>query len=123
MRAVEFGIEGVAADDWSYRGSRFADVRAAMFANPYQPVWRGPGDMPMYPVNLRRMLFGMLPMLRNGMFARASERIIDSHADLRWGPDHRGYRRLVHPNGICLFGRWEITQPTPYSGYFRQGAG
>lgn len=111
----------MAADDREYRGSRYADVRAAMFANPYQPVWRGPGDMPMYPVELRQMLFGMLPRARNGMFARASARIIDSHADLRWGPDGRGYRRIVHPNGICLFGRWRITEPTPYSGYFRQG--
>ena len=122
MRPVEFGIEGLAADDRRYAGSRYADVRAAMFANPYQPVWRGPGDMPMYTVNLRRMLFGMLPVLRNGMFAQASARIVDSHADLRWGPNRHGYRRLVHPNGICLFGRWDITEPTEYSGYFRQGS-
>ena len=122
MRLAEFGIEGLAADDLDYRGSRYAEVRAAMFANPYQPVWRGPGDMPMYTVSLYKMLFGMLPILQHGMFAQASARTVDSHADLRWGPDRRGYRRLVHPNGICLFGRWEITEPTGYSGYFRQGA-
>ena len=122
MRPVEFGIQGIAADDRAYSGSRYADIRTAMFANPYQPVWSGPGHMPMYGVSLRKMLFGMLPAPRRGMFAQASARIIDSQADLRWGPDRKGYRRLVHPNGICLFGRWQITEPTAYSGYFRQGS-
>src|SRR5262245_18943648 len=122
MRANEFGVEGLTADDRAYLGSRYADVRDAMSANPYQPLWRGPGDMPTYSVSLRTMLFGLVPSLRTPMYARASARIIDSHADLRWGSDGRGYRRLVHPNGICLFGRWEITAPTPYSGFFRQGS-
>jgi hypothetical protein len=122
MRPNEFGIQGLAAEDRDYRGSRYADVRDAMFANPYQPVWRGPGELPSYSVTLSKMLFGLIPAVRKSMFAQASARIIDSNADLRWGPDGRGYRRLVHPNGICLFGRWEITEPTPYSGYFQQGS-
>jgi len=33
-----------------------------------------------------------------------------------------GFRRIVHPNGICLTGRWRITEPTGYSGYFRTGS-
>jgi hypothetical protein len=122
VRANEFGIEGLATEDREYLGSRYADVRDAMFANPYQPVWRGPGGMPMYTVSLRKMLFGLLPAARRSMFAQASARIIDSRADLRWGPDRRGYRRLVHPNGICLFGRWHISAPTMYSGYFQQAS-
>ena len=35
------------------------------------------------------------------------------------------YPRLekhLHSNGICLTGTWHITQPTPYTGYFKQGA-
>src|SRR5262249_29868713 len=43
-------------------------------------------------------------------------------ADLRWGPDRKGFRRLVHPNGVCLTGRWRITEETGYSGYFRKGS-
>src|SRR5208283_772575 len=50
---------------------------------------------------------------------RPSERSI-SAADLRWGADRRGFRRLVHANGVCLTGWWEITEQTPYSGYFAQ---
>ena len=56
------------------------------------------------------------------IFFRASERTLDSRADLRWGPDGKGVRRLVHPNGVCLIGRWRITQPTDYSGYFSSGS-
>ena len=33
-----------------------------------------------------------------------------------------GFRRIVHPNGICLTGRWRITTPTDYSGYFTTGS-
>jgi hypothetical protein len=29
---------------------------------------------------------------------------------------------LLHPNGICLTGIWEITEENPYSGYFRKGS-
>ena len=45
-----------------------------------------------------------------------------SAADLRWGADRKGFRRIIHPNGICLTGLWEITEQTPYSGYFRAGS-
>jgi ABC transporter substrate binding protein len=34
----------------------------------------------------------------------------------------KGFRRLVHPNGICLTGLWQITADTGYSGYFRNGS-
>ena len=59
--------------------------------------------------------------LRPWSFRQATERAVESEADMRWGPDRRGFRRLLHPNGVCLFGRWIIDQPSPWSGYFRQG--
>jgi hypothetical protein len=31
-------------------------------------------------------------------------------------------RRIIHPNGVCLTGLWEITEETEYSGYFREGS-
>src|SRR4029079_14417529 len=40
---------------------------------------------------------------------------------LRWGPDRKGFARLLHPNGVCLAGRWQVTEETPYSGYFARG--
>ena len=54
--------------------------------------------------------------------ARRRSEPFNSSADLRWGPDRKGFRRLLHPNGICLTGVWQITEPTPYSGYFGSSA-
>src|SRR6516225_1932911 len=53
-------------------------------------------------------------------FRQAVARAVDSRADLRWGADRKGFRRLIHPNGICLTGLWQISAQTPYSGYFRE---
>jgi hypothetical protein len=55
-------------------------------------------------------------------FRQAVARAVDSKADLRWGADRKGFRRIIHPNGICLTGLWEISEETPYSGYFRAGS-
>jgi hypothetical protein len=73
-------------------------------------------------VTLSSVLVGVLPFGKPHQFLAAARRTIDSHADLRWGPNRKGYRRLLHPNGICLTGRWEITEETPYSGYFKRGS-
>ena len=110
-----YGIEQVVAEDRAYTGSRFSEVREAVFARPYE-------QLPTYAVTFGRVVHGLLPFGKDYAFRQASARAIDSHADLRWGPDGRGFRRLVHPNGICLSGRWEITERTEYSGYFKQGS-
>jgi hypothetical protein len=122
LRPNEFGVEGVVAADAAYLGSRYSEIRTALFANPYQPVWNGPGYLPTYTVTLPRLVHGLLRLGQGYLFQRATERIIDSRADLRWGLDGRGYRRLLHPNGICLLGMWEVSQSTGYSGYFREGS-
>lgn len=117
-----FGTEQVTDEDRAYRGSRFSEVRDAVFANPYQKVWGATGEppWPAYRVTLPSVLRGAV---RSGLpyfFRQAVARAVDSRADLRWGADGRGFRRLLHPNGICLSGLWEITEETPYSGYFRK---
>ena len=105
----------VTDEDRAYAGSRFADVVAAVFANPYQRVWGATGEspLPVHAVTFRSVASGM---------QRASERAVDSGADLRWGADRKGFTRLVHPNGVCLIGTWEITERTDYTGYFSQGS-
>lgn len=119
-----FGAESITNDDRAYSGSRFADVRDAIFANPYQPVWTrdGSAPLPVYKVTLSSVLRGILSFGKRYLFKQAIERTVDSHADLRWGADGKGFRRLLHPNGICLTGRWKITEDTEYSGYFRKGS-
>src|SRR5580692_1686108 len=41
MNPTYFGAEQVTDEDRGYRGSRFSEVRDAIFANPYQKVWGG----------------------------------------------------------------------------------
>jgi hypothetical protein len=110
-----FGTPQVTEEDRTYNGSRFQDVVAAVSANPYQRVWGGAGEppLPVYEVSLATVA--------SDYFRQATERAVDSGADLRWGPDRKGFRRLLHPNGICLIGRWQMTADTSYSGYFVNG--
>lgn len=119
---TRLGPEEFVAEDGSYSGSTFREVRDALFANPYYTVWGGAGEpaLPEYQVTLGSLFVGILPFGRRHQFLAASTRTVDSHADLRWGPDGLGFRRLLHPNGVCLTGTWMITEPTEYSGYFRQ---
>jgi hypothetical protein len=124
MEPEYFGTEGVTEEDRAYSGSRFSEVRDAVFANPYQEVWGrdGQGALPTYKVTLGSVLRGILSSGKQYLFRQATERAVDSHADLRWGRDGKGFRRLLHPNGVCLTGLWEITEETSYSGYFRKGS-
>lgn len=119
-----FGIEGLTVGDRAPFLSRFSDVRDAMFANPYQTVWGATGEPPFtrFPVTFGSVLYGLLAFGKTWAFLDAAKRVVASNADLRWGPDRQGYRRILHPNGIGLTGMWEITEETPYSGYFRKGS-
>ena len=124
MTTSRVGVEAVTEEDRAYKGSRFQDVRNAIFANPYQKVWGGSGEppLPLYDVTLWSVLRGILPFGKSYLFRQATARAVDSHADLRWGMDGKGFRRLLHPNGVCLTGLWEIFEETEYSGYFRKGS-
>jgi hypothetical protein len=121
---TDFGIEAFTAEDGAYRGSTFREVVDALWENPYQRVWGRDHEpqLPVYEVTLRSLLSGILSLRGGGLFQKATERAVDSHADLRWGPDRKGFRRLLHPNGICLIGEWQVTQPTEYTGYFATGS-
>ena len=114
MSPRSFGIEGITDEDRAYGGSRFSVVREALLANPYQRTWgaRGEPPLPVHPVTLSSLLYGILPFGPPYLFRQATERAVDSAADLRWGPERKGFRRLVHPNGICLTGLWQITEDT-----------
>ncbi|HEY0160730.1 MAG TPA: hypothetical protein VGF28_25820 [Thermoanaerobaculia bacterium] len=121
---LSFGDEGLTDSDRRFAGSRFSEVRDAIFANPYKKVWGAPGEPPYQrvKVGLFSVLRGILPLGINWVLLDAAKRTLASHADLRWGKDGKGFQRLLHPNGICLTGIWEITEETPYTGYFAEGA-
>jgi hypothetical protein len=124
MESAGFGIEQLTQEDRDYQGSRYAEVRDALFANRYQKIWGGEGEqsLPMQKVTLGNVLNGIFPPGKNYRFLQASKRAVDARSDLRWGPDGKGYRRLLHPNGVCLTGLWRITEENVYSGYFKRGS-
>jgi hypothetical protein len=125
MPDAPLGMQGFTdLDKRSVAGSRFSVVREAIFANPYQPVWGAAGNAPLerFPVLFLPLIKGLAPGGDTWQFLAAAKRVLASDSDLRWGPDGKGYRRLLHANGICMTGLWEITEETPYSGYFRKGS-
>ena len=122
----DFGLEGVTPQDREYRGSKFSEVWAALLANRYYQTWGTAGEppLPVYGVTLGRVLSGLFPWPKDWRFQQAADRTIDSQADMRWGSDGKGFRRIVHPNGVCLKGIWKIDEAsagTPYTGYFQSG--
>jgi hypothetical protein len=121
---MDYGVEQLTDEDRGYCGSRFADVKRAIFANPYRtsPTPDGVTPLPVYRVTFRSVIAGALGICGPYIFRQATARTVDSSADLRWGPDRRGFRRLLHPNGVCLTGRWTILEDSGYSGYFRKGS-
>src|SRR6185436_10368520 len=124
MQDVEVGAERFSDEDRLYAGSRYRDVVDALLANPYQKVWGREGEPPLpdTDVTIKTVFGGLLSRGRPPRFERASERSLDSAADLRWGPDRKGFRRFLHPDGVCLLGRWQISEDTPYTGYFSRGS-
>lgn len=91
--------------DLPYSGSRFSDVWGTVASDPYPAL-------PHYAVTVGSM-FGFL----DDKILDASNRTLSDRSDLLLP-----FRKLVHPNGICLAGTWTITQDTPYTGYFRNGS-
>ena len=108
------GAQGVTDEDRAYRGSRYSEVRKALYANPYRGGASGqqPGPLPMFRSTIRNVW--------STHFRHASARSLDSRADLRWGSDKKGYRRIIAPNGICVLGSWEITADNPYPAISRR---
>jgi len=116
------GPQEMTDEDRGYRGSRYSEVRNALYENPYRDGKSGqvPGPLPMFKSTIRNAWRGTFH--GPNYLKQASARAVDSRADLRWGPDRKGFRRILAPNGICVLGSWEITVDNPYTGYFKKGA-
>lgn len=116
------GQQETTDEDRSYQGSRYAEVRQALYVNPYRGGTSGqaPGPLPMFRSTIRNAWRGTLH--GHKFLKEASARTVDTRSDLRWGTDGKGFRRILAPNGICVLGTWEITADTPYTGYFQKGA-
>ena len=72
-----FGTEQVTEEDRAYQGSRFSEVRDAIFANPYQRVWGRASEppLPVYSVSLPSALRGILTLGSPYFFQQAVARL------------------------------------------------
>ena len=121
------GNQDITEEDLPSATDPYDVVKAAVFSDPYYgKAWGGPERMllPVYKQTLGSLLRGFFPLGKR-LFRQAAKRTVRSRADLRWGPDRKGFRRLLHPMGICLTGTWKITaapKAKVYTGYFAKGA-
>jgi len=88
----------------AYSGSRFQDVWAQVVSDPYS-------SLPHESVSVHKFFSWMRNKLMDSAFRTVSEQ-----SDVL-----PRFDKLVHPNGICLRGYWNITEPSGYTGYFEQG--
>ena len=90
----------------AYRGSIYKELKAAVWETPYT-------ELPTYKLDKGR--------INSGEFEKNSARTIDTHFDLM----ETDQVKIVHPNGVCVTGRWSISQENQanrYSGYFSNGS-
>jgi hypothetical protein len=107
-----------AAKDPNYQGSSFSEVQKvvqdegsipfSLIGAEEQRVYQS-GRLPQYPVSFFSMPIAVLES--------DSQKTLVERADY-----YPRLRKLVHANGICVEGDWNISEPTGYSGYFKQGS-
>jgi hypothetical protein len=93
------------AADEGYVGSLFSETWQTVQESPYETLPQ------------TKVTFGSFFADGVNLLKKSSERTLNTQNDTI-----PYFRKLLHPNGICLAGTWNITEPTPYTGYFRQGS-
>ena len=97
------------SESTEYHGSRFKDIKKIVFSEPL-------AVLPNYQVSTER--FGpKKPQDRNALL-KAAVRTLRYQGDVFSFPHQQ---KLLQPNGICLSGRWLITESSNYMGQFKQG--
>jgi hypothetical protein len=93
----------VAHADVPDAGSSFSDVWAQVASDPYK-------RLPHEVVTLGSF-YGFL----QNKVLESARRTLSNHSDLL-----PRFQKLLHPNGICLAGTWNITADTHYTGLFKK---
>ncbi len=88
----------------SYQGSRFSEVWGQVNSDPYTAL-------PQEEVKVSKFFSGLKDLLLEN-----SKRTLSDQSDVL-----PYFEKLVHPNGICLKGTWNITENNPYTGAFKAG--
>ncbi len=90
----------------NYEGSAFKALKAKIWEKPYS-------ELPTYEVDKKR--------IHSHEFVKNSARTVDISQDLI----ESDRPKIVHPNGICLSGVWDIApdnEGNAYTGYFANGS-
>ncbi len=87
-----------------YHGSTFLHIWDEVQSDPY--------ELPQIKVNY----LSLFERFQNKILANAKRTIADEN-DLM-----EETVKLAHPNGICLAGTWQMTEDSPYTGYFKNGS-
>lgn len=98
-------VSATASSDPDYQGSRFSEVWDQIASDPYK-------TMPHYQVTFSSF-FGFL---RDKIYESAKRTISDRNDLLPT------FTKLVHANGMCFAGTWNITEDSTYTGYFKKGS-
>ncbi len=104
-RAPSTDVVRLAADDGKsqppgdYHGTSFNQLKRVVWSDPYDTL---PYHVGLGPIKLVRF------------FNDSSRNLSDKRDLLPY------YDKLIHANGISFTGIWEITEPSPYTGYFAQ---
>ncbi|MDO9235026.1 MAG: hypothetical protein Q7U28_03200 [Aquabacterium sp.] len=89
----------------TYQGSTFQQVWGAAQSGRY-------AQLPEEQVTVGSFYSGATDLLQ-----QASSRTLSDRSDVL-----PRFQKLLHRNGICLSGTWNITESTPYTGYFKQNS-
>lgn len=89
----------------TYQGSRFSDIWQQVTSDVYT-------QMPLEEVSLGKFFDSGKDLL-----SRAAVRTVNNQSDLL-----PRFNKLLHPNGVCLMGKWKINKPNIYSGFFKNGS-
>lgn len=108
-----------AFDTYAYDGSTFTEVAEVVRDHRFDyrngdakdefAVYQA-GKLPQYPMNMGSV-FG-----KGRDLGRDAERTITERED-----SYPRIEKLLHPNGVCILGKWKMTEDSEYTGNFRKG--
>lgn len=108
-----------AIDTYAYEGSTFTEIAELVRDHRFAPqsedarsefaVYQA-GKLPQYAMNMGSV-FG-----KGRDLGRDAQRTITEKED-----SYPRIEKLLHPNGVCVLGKWKMTEDSPYSGNFKKG--
>ena len=123
MQACTSAREPTPTHTYVYAGSNFTEVWQKISAEPYPDEGRPSRGLSELVKEVVARGLAQTGEAQNATSARNAELVERANRTLNDQADYYqdSFTKLVHANGICLRGSWNITTPNPYSGYFEQG--